>query len=131
MEVFKKPEGCRDFILPGFCTTWMLERLIQMRHKDLDFGFGRKITRVLLWESQGAHFGTESNDNVKFYEVYSSRLLTIQDTVLFFPLYFLVIPFSVNSNQVIGTVVSANEQGEPSKTPQMSTIGRTEEKISK
>jgi hypothetical protein len=63
MDVFKKSDG-RSFIFPGFRTTWMLEIFDKMRHKDLQFSFGRKITRVVLWESQGGHSGTQQNDNV-------------------------------------------------------------------
>jgi hypothetical protein len=80
MDVFKKSDGRRSFIFPGFRTIWMLEIFDKMRHKDLQFSFGRKITRVVLWESQGGHSGTHQNNNVEFYEIYSSSSLTIQIT---------------------------------------------------
>jgi hypothetical protein len=62
---------------------------------------------VLLWESQSAHFEIQSNTNVEFYEIHSSRI---------FPLSFLGISPIVNSNHMIDLVIRVEEQCEPSKT---------------
>jgi hypothetical protein len=107
MEVFTNPDGRRSFIPPGFCTTSVFEIFDEMRHMELRFRFGRKITRVLLWESQRAHSEIQSTDNVEFYEIRSSRM---------FPIYFLGISLIVNSNHMIGPVIRAEKHCEPSKT---------------
>jgi hypothetical protein len=107
----------------------VLEIFDKMRHKDLYFSPSRKITRVLLWESQGAHSGTRSNDTVRCFELDSSPSITIQDNIRVFPLHFLGISLIVNPNLRIDTVVRGEEQCNPSKKPEISTMGRTCAKI--
>jgi hypothetical protein len=68
---------------------------------------------VLLWESQSAQSEIQSNDDVEFYEIHSSRM---------FALDFLGISLIVNSNHMIRSVVWGEEQCEPSKTLYTSLI---------